>query len=347
MFRSVLTVGVAAVTATAVAFGPSIQEPMPAAPPAPVVAVRSAPVDLAAQVRPLAVAELPNLLIGWVERFIVPPSASQAFPAPPSGPAPAPQSLTGSLEWAYHAIEPWVQYGFELATYAVGWIPWVGWLSGQIMIFYHFGESIVHAIAHNTLDWLAGNGSFLQNVGDGIAWTIDAFIQLGIDQWNFWLPSLPPLPPFPLAAAAATTTTEDATTLAVAATTQPREKQDGVEGEDVVAVTDETTVNETTVNETKEPKAPKELKAPKEPEEPKGPKSSTDVAAGAEDSSESNDNSSSPKKASTTEKKKGPRGGTESSTSPKTKDTTDKGGKKKDSNKKDSNKKDSDKKDDQ
>src|SRR5262249_5994713 len=104
--------------------------------------------------------------------------------------------------WAYHAIEPWVRYGFEVATYAVGWIPYVGWLSGQIMIFYNFGERIVHAIVHNTLDWLNGNGSFAQNVADGVWWTVDAFIQLGIDEWNFFLPPLPPLPPLPCSARA-------------------------------------------------------------------------------------------------------------------------------------------------
>src|SRR5690242_5610595 len=238
-FRSCLTVGVTTIMAAAVAFGPAVQEPRPVAAPAPVAQIASPPVRLAAQVQPLAVTDLPNLLVGWAERFIVPPSASQAFPAPPSGPAPAPQSLTGTLEWAYHAIEPWVRYGFELATYAVGWIPWVGWLSGQIMIFYNFGESIVHAIAHNTLDWLSGNGSFLQNVGDGIAWTIDAFVQLGIDQWNFWLPSLPPLPPLPFAAAAGTTTTEDATTLAVAATTSPKEKHATIQVAGVADTPDE------------------------------------------------------------------------------------------------------------
>src|SRR6478609_2758536 len=196
-FRSVLTAGVAVVTATPVAFGPSVREPAPPAPPPPVVQMASPPIQLTAQVQPLAAANLPNLLVGWLERIIVPPSASQPFPAPPSGPGPAPQSVTGTLEWAYHAIEPWVRYGFELATYAAGWVPYVGWLSGQIMIFYNFGERIVHAIAHNTLDWLNGNGSFAQNLGEGIRWSVDALIQLGIDEWNYFLPPLPPLPPIP------------------------------------------------------------------------------------------------------------------------------------------------------
>jgi len=76
-----------------------------------------------------------------------------------------------------------------------------GWLDSLCRLalrpdhdLYNFGERIVHAITHNTLDWLNGNGSFAQNVAEGVSWTVDAFIQLGIDEWNFFLPPLPPLP---------------------------------------------------------------------------------------------------------------------------------------------------------
>jgi hypothetical protein len=125
------------------------------------------------------------------------PSAGQPFPPPPTQPLPTPGSIPDTLEGAYHAIEPWVQYGFELAQYALGWVPYVGWLSGQVMIFYFLGEGIVHAIAHNTLDWLNGDGSFAQNLGEGIRWSIDTLIQFGINEWNYFLPPLPPLPPIP------------------------------------------------------------------------------------------------------------------------------------------------------
>jgi len=191
--RACLTGGVATITAAAVAFGPSVQEPTPAPAPPPVVQVATRPIQLTAS------ADYFSQLFDWWQPIFL-PSASQPFPTPPSGVGPAPTSIPSTLEWAYHAVEPWVRYGFELATYAAGWVPYVGWLSGQIMIFYNFGERIVHAIAHNTLDWLNGNGSFAQNVADGVAWTIDAFIQLGIDEWNFFLPPLPPLPPFPFSA---------------------------------------------------------------------------------------------------------------------------------------------------
>jgi hypothetical protein len=54
---------------------------------------------------------------------------------------------SSAIKNIYNAAEPWVRYGFEVATYAVGWVPYVGWLSPQIMIFYNFGERIVRSIA--------------------------------------------------------------------------------------------------------------------------------------------------------------------------------------------------------
>ena len=60
-------------------------------------------------------------------RFIIPPSAGQPPPAPPTIPGPAPAPTNFEFEDAiintYHAIEPWVRYGFELGTYAGGWLP--------------------------------------------------------------------------------------------------------------------------------------------------------------------------------------------------------------------------------
>jgi hypothetical protein len=185
--RSVLMAGVATLTITATAATPSVQ-PLPSPRPE---AQLAANVQLTAQP-----ADYFSQLSEWWQPIFW-PSAGEPLPAPPTQPLPTPGSIPGSLEAAYHAIEPWVQYGFEIAQYAVGWIPYVGWLSGQIMIFYHLGEGIVHAIAHNTLDWLDGNGSFAQNLGEGIRWSIDALIQFGINEWNYFLPPLPPFPPIP------------------------------------------------------------------------------------------------------------------------------------------------------
>jgi hypothetical protein len=62
---------------------------------------------------------------------------------------PGTTSANQAIKNIYNTVEPWVRYGFELATYAVGWVPSVGWLSGQIMIFYNFGERIPRSITFN------------------------------------------------------------------------------------------------------------------------------------------------------------------------------------------------------
>jgi hypothetical protein len=79
------------------------------------------------------------------------------------------------------------RYGFDLAAYAVGWVPYVGWLAPQITIFYNFGERIARSITYNTAYWLDGNISFGQGLANVGVDTVNAVIQLGIDQWNFWL----------------------------------------------------------------------------------------------------------------------------------------------------------------
>jgi hypothetical protein len=84
--------------------------------------------------------------------------------------------------------------------YAVGWIPYLGWLAPQIDIFYHFGERIVRSVVFNSADWLWGPLPFAVGLGNIARDSWNSLVQLGIDQWNFWLPSLPPLPPFPLVA---------------------------------------------------------------------------------------------------------------------------------------------------
>ncbi len=192
--------GVAVTAAVAITIVPPAPDPTPPSPRAPIVRLGSSPVQLSASAEPLTAGTLPNLLADWLYRIIVPPSAGKPFPEPEFEPVVEGNSIGSGIKNIYNAIEPWVQYGFELATYAVGWVPYVGWLSPQIMIFYHFGERIVRSITFNIADWLDGSVSFIEGLINVGVDTINSFIQLGIDQWNFWLPPLPPLPPLPLSA---------------------------------------------------------------------------------------------------------------------------------------------------
>lgn len=199
--RSSLTTAVAAVSAVAIAAAPSIAEPSnhpPSVVSAPQVRVVAQPVQLSAAATPLttaSVADLPNLLTDFVQRIVVPPSSSASFPSPQFPPVVVGNSLSSGIKNIYNAVEPWVEWGFELAAYAVGWVPWVGWLSPQIMIFYYLGERIVQSITFNIADWIGGSVSFVQGLRNVAVDTINSFIYFANDQLAFWLPPLPPIPP--------------------------------------------------------------------------------------------------------------------------------------------------------
>ena len=204
-FRSSLTVGVATITAATIAFVPSVEQPAPAAAHPQVVHIAAPPITLTAGVQPLAAASLTDILALIVQHYVVPPSAGAPFPTPQFPPVVAPTSIGSSIIGIYNAVEPWARWVADVAAYAVGWIPYVGWLAPQIPIFYNFGERIARSITYNIAHWLDGNISFGQGLTNVGVDTVNAFIQLGIDQWNFWLWPLPPLPPiFPGATALAT-----------------------------------------------------------------------------------------------------------------------------------------------
>jgi hypothetical protein len=96
--RSNLTACVAIITAAAIAFVPSVKEPVPAAAPVQVVQIASPRIELAAQVQPTVTAtNLPGLIVEWLQGITVPPSASQPFPTPHFPPVVAPTSIGSSI----------------------------------------------------------------------------------------------------------------------------------------------------------------------------------------------------------------------------------------------------------
>jgi hypothetical protein len=329
-FRSCLTAGVAVITTAAVAFGPSIEParaPTAAAPQ--IVHVAAPAMTLTAGIQPLAAASLTDVL-GFIDHYVVPPSAGAPFPTPHFPPTVAPTSIGSSLIWIYNAVEPWTRWIADVAAYAVGWIPYVGWLSGQIPIFYNFGERIARSITYNVAYWLDGNISFVQGLSNVAVDTVNAFIQLGIDQWNFWLWPLPPLPPIFPGALAATTAelttaaavTEDPTVTEDATSDVPKLKKKDSQATDTASeaaavVTDEAT------EVGQEPG----VDTPKGPKEPKTPKVTTRVAAQDDESAATND---APKKVPNSEKK-ADKGSTEKAAP----QTDSKGEKKDDTGKKD------------
>ncbi|MGO9381576.1 MAG: PE family protein [Mycobacterium sp.] len=123
-------------------------------------------------------------------------------PAAMTNAAAAPAAFLGgaignAIENAYLAIEPWVQYGFNLAAYAVGFLPWIGWLAPQINFFYYLFEPIVQSALFNTIDWLQRTITFSEGLSNFWAATTASINQFINTEINWLLSVLPPLPPLP------------------------------------------------------------------------------------------------------------------------------------------------------
>ena len=182
--HSIARAGLSVLTASVLVFAQSVQPAPPPTPPAPAPTVR-----LAAIVQPTALPPLPSLLTVLLNSPL-----KLLGPATPLGtglpPAPTPQAipiapnLADTIDSIYISVEPWVQYGFEVATAVVRWIPYVGWFAGLIMDGYFFGEGLVASGVFNFTDWLRGNGGIVENLVDFGVDVGLAFVWLGLDALN-------------------------------------------------------------------------------------------------------------------------------------------------------------------
>ncbi len=130
-------------------------------------------------------------------RALLAPAAMTNAAAAPAAAAAA--SIGDGIKAAYLTFEPYVQYGFQLAAYAVGFVPYVGYLAPQINFVYNLIEPIVQSGLFNTIDFLQGSISFAQGLNNffsATAASVGYFINTEIN-WLFGgiLPPLPPLPP--------------------------------------------------------------------------------------------------------------------------------------------------------
>lgn len=108
------------------------------------------------------------------------------------------QPTGAAIKNLYNAVEPWVQYGFNLTAWAVGWLPYIGILAPQINFFYYLGEPIVQAVLFNAIDFVDGTVTFSQaltNIETATAASINQFINTEINWIRGFLPPLPPISP--------------------------------------------------------------------------------------------------------------------------------------------------------
>lgn len=158
------------------------------------------------------------------------PSRSMTFPAvqlsaaiapllQPVAPAPAAASPRASVsanvanatgtagDWiinGYNRIQPWVQYGVNLAAWAVSWLPWpIGLLGPQANILYSGWQPIGQALAYSAAFLLDRQFDLIvPTLVNGVKAGVNNLVQ-GEIQWVLsFFPPLPPLsfPTFPGAA---------------------------------------------------------------------------------------------------------------------------------------------------
>jgi len=140
-----------------------------------------------------------------------------AAATPPAFPGPVTISATGSagdtIISAYNAIEPWAQWGFEVAAWAVSYLPWpLGWLGQQINIAYNIGEPIVQAVVYSFAYLIDGQFDLIgPTLINGVNTAVNNLVTGEIAWVLSFFPPLPPisfpvLPGASVAARAATVT---------------------------------------------------------------------------------------------------------------------------------------------
>lgn len=203
--RSYLVAGAAAATATAIALTP----------------VQATPADIAVPAHPTSTQ--PQLTQAMIDLLAaasrmtaaVTPKAPNHPGTPGLGVAPA-AATTGDVgvqnaasDWltgAYQFIQYWVDYGVEVAEWALGWVPFGYLIGDQVDLFYYdLIRPIANAIFYEAVVPIVNDPLNLNvwwtSIGNAIGTSINEAINFGVAEFNYffgWI--LPPLPPRPGAA---------------------------------------------------------------------------------------------------------------------------------------------------
>jgi len=134
------------------------------------------------------------------------PAAAASAPSALAPAAAASASGGDAIINAYNAVEPWAQWGFEVAAWAVSYLPWpVGWLGQQINIAYNTGEPVVQALVYSFAYLIDGQVSLIgPTLANGLNTSVTNLVQGEINWFLSFFPPLPPInfPVFPGAAVA-------------------------------------------------------------------------------------------------------------------------------------------------
>jgi hypothetical protein len=148
------------------------------------IAVESAAVALSAALSPL---------------LLQPNPAAAVVPAPAAA-AEVTASATSAgtvIINAYDALEPWVAYGFELADWALSFVPGVWWIAPAVDLAYFTAEPIVQSLVYSFAYLIDGQPSLIgPTLADGINQAATNFVIFSLE-WLYSIVPLPPIPPFP------------------------------------------------------------------------------------------------------------------------------------------------------
>lgn len=180
--RSLLAVGACAASVAAVAVVPTPTAMTSVMTVSPAVALRAAVTPLLEPVNVAAAAEYaPSLCCSN-------PAAALAVTTNP---------ISTAIINAYDFAEPWVAYGFELADYALSFVPGLWWIAPAIDLAYFSIEPLVQAGVYSFAYLIDGQFAEIgPTLALGVQEAIDNFVAYGI-AWIGSLIPLPPLPPFP------------------------------------------------------------------------------------------------------------------------------------------------------
>lgn len=98
----------------------------------------------------------------------------------------------------YNYVEPWVAWGFELAQWALSFVPGLWWVAPGIDMAYFTVEPLVQSLVYSFAYLIDRQPSLIgPTIRSGIQQSASNFVQYGI----YWIESIvpfPPLPPFPI-----------------------------------------------------------------------------------------------------------------------------------------------------
>ena len=119
-------------------------------------------------------------------------------PSPAAAVTASATSAGNAIIVAYDTLEPWVAYGFELADWALSFVPGVWWIAPAIDLAYFTAEPIVQSLVYSFAYLIDGEPSLIgPTLAQGINDAATNFVIFSFE-WLYSIVPLPPIPPFPL-----------------------------------------------------------------------------------------------------------------------------------------------------